>query len=76
MRRPFADTLYFVALINLDDQWREKGLRVESKVFNAGFITTEIVSIEVSNFFSEYGENLRRQVSLFSSHLTGVSSQF
>ena len=65
MRRLFVDTLYFVALINLNDQWREKALRVKSEIFNAKFITTEIVLIEVLNFFSEYGENLRRQVSFF-----------
>ncbi len=65
MRRLFVDTLYFVALINLNDQWREKALRVKSETSNAKFITTEIVLIEVLNFFSEYGENLRRQVSLF-----------
>ena len=65
MRRLFVDTLYFVALINLNDQWREKALRVKSEISNAKFITTEIVLIEVLNFFSEYGENLRRQVSLF-----------
>ena len=65
MRRLFVDTLYFVALINFNDQWRGKALRVKSETFNAKFITTEPVLIEVLNFFSEYGGNLRRQVSLF-----------
>ena len=65
MRRVFVDTLYFVALINPNDQWREKALRARSETSNAKFVTTEIVLIEVLNFLSEYGENLRRQVSLF-----------
>ncbi len=65
MRRLFVDTLYFIALINLNDQWREKALQVKSEISNAKLITTEIVLIEVLNFFCEYGENLRRQVSLF-----------
>ncbi len=65
MKRLFVDTLYFVALINQNDQWREKALRVKAEISNAKFITTEIVLIEVLNFFSEYGENLRRQVSFF-----------
>ncbi len=65
MRRIFVDTLYFIALINLNDQWREKALRAKSESSNAKFITTEPVLIEVLNFFSEYGGNLRRQISLF-----------
>ena len=62
MRRLFVDTLYFVALINLNDQWREKALRVKSETSNAKFITTEIVLIEVLNFFSEYGEIFLRKI--------------
>ena len=65
MRRVFVDTIYFVALINRKDQWREKALRVKSEITDAKFVTTEIVLIEVLNFLCEYGENLRQQVSLF-----------
>ena len=65
MRRLFVDTIYFVALINPNDQWREKAVQIKSEISDAKFITTEIVLIEVLNFLCEYGENLRRQVSLF-----------
>lgn len=65
MRRIFVDTIYFAALINRKDQWREKALWVKSEITDAKFVTTEIVLIEVLNFLCEYGENLRRQVSLF-----------
>lgn len=65
MRQIFVDTLYFVALINKRDQWREKAVQIKSELIAVKLITTEIVLIEVLNFLSEYGENLRRQVSLF-----------
>ena len=65
MRKVFVDTLYFVALINKNDQWRSKALKVKAEVADAKFVTTEMVLIEVLNFLSEYGETLRHQVSLF-----------
>lgn len=65
MRKVFVDTLYFVALINKNDQWRSKALEVKAEVADAKFVTTEIVLIEVLNFLSEYGDTLRHQVSLF-----------
>lgn len=65
MRKVFVDTIYFVALISPNDQWREKALQVRSEISTVKLITTEIVLIEVLNFLCEYGENLRQQVSLF-----------
>lgn len=65
MRKLFVDTIYFVALINPNDQWHEKAIQVRSEISDAKLFTTEIVLIEVLNFLCEYGENLRRQVSLF-----------
>lgn len=65
MKRIFVDTLYIVALINPNDQWREKALQARRETADAKFVTTEIVLSEVLNFLSEYGANLRRQVSLF-----------
>lgn len=65
MRKVFVDTLYLVALINKNDQWRSKALKTKAEVADARFVTTEIVLIEVLNFLSEYGETLRNQGSLF-----------
>ncbi|MEJ7698577.1 MAG: PIN domain-containing protein [Pyrinomonadaceae bacterium] len=65
MKRVFVDSLYIVALINPNDQWREKALQAKRETADAKLVTTEIVLIEVLNFLSEYGANLRRQVSLF-----------
>lgn len=65
MRKVFVDTLYFVALINKNDQWRSKSIEAKARLSDARFVTTEMVLIEVLNFLSEYGETLRKQVSLF-----------
>lgn len=65
MRKVFVDTLYLVALISKNDQWRSKAVEAKAQVTDAMFVTTEIVLIEVLNFLSEYGETLRNQVSLF-----------
>lgn len=65
MKRVFVDSLYIVALINPNDQWREKALQAKRETADAKLVTTEILLIEVLNFLSEYGANLRRQVSLF-----------
>ncbi len=57
MRKIFVDTLYFVALINKNDQWRSKALEAKAEVTDAKFVTTEIVLIEVLNFLSEYARH-------------------
>jgi predicted nucleic acid-binding protein len=71
MKRVFVDSLYIVALINPNDQWREKALQAKRETADAKLVTTEIVLIEVLNFLSEYGANLRRQVSLFVRDILG-----
>ncbi|MBX3296155.1 MAG: nucleic acid-binding protein [Acidobacteria bacterium] len=65
MRKVFVDTLYFVALINKNDQWWSKSIEAKARLSDVRFVTTEMVLIEVLNFLSEYGETLRKQVSLF-----------
>ncbi len=66
MKKIFVDTLYLVALINKNDQWNEKASALKKRIGSeVKLVTTDIVLIEVLNFFCEYGKNLRRQVSLF-----------
>ena len=57
----FADTLYWVALINPKDQWRERALSVSRKLVETPIVTTDEVLAEVLNFFAESGEYLRRE---------------
>jgi uncharacterized protein len=55
----FADTQFFVALINPRDQWHQRALEVEATLTEPFFITTEGVLTEVLTFFCEYGEKAR-----------------
>ena len=60
MRVVFADTLYFIALINPQDQWRANAINADNVVRESRLITTRTVLIEILNFTSGYGSNLPR----------------
>jgi predicted nucleic acid-binding protein len=64
MSTVFADTLYWIALINSRDQWHERAVSINSALTDASLVTTDSVLIEVANFFAEYGEIMRRKVAL------------
>jgi uncharacterized protein len=55
----FADTNYWIALINPRDQWRGPALSAKALLHDAQLVTTEVILIEVLNFFSEHGEEAR-----------------
>jgi|SRR5215813_8470331 len=60
----FADTLYWIALINARDQWHERAISTKTTLADASLLTTDSVLMEVANFFAEYGEVMRRRVAL------------
>jgi predicted nucleic acid-binding protein len=60
----FADTLYWIALINNRDQWHERAVSLKTALTDAKLLTTDAVLMEVANFFAEYGEIMRRKVAL------------
>ncbi len=55
----FADTQFFVALINPRDQWHKRALEVEANLIEPFFVTTEGILTEVLTFFCEYGAEAR-----------------
>jgi predicted nucleic acid-binding protein len=55
----FADTVYWVALINPKDQWRDAALSAKALLHDVRLVTTDVVLIEVLNFFAEHGEEAR-----------------
>jgi len=57
----FADTNYWVALINPNDQWRAPAHRAEALLCDVRLLTTDFVLIEVLNFFAENGKEARLQ---------------
>jgi predicted nucleic acid-binding protein len=65
MRVVFADTLYFLALINPQDQWRSQAIKAEAIIKEARLVTTEAVLLEMMNFTAGYGPNLRKAVASF-----------
>ncbi len=62
MRKIFADTSYWVALIWLEDQWRTAALKATEEIGNSEIVTTETVLIEVLNYFSEFRADVKKQV--------------
>src|SRR5690349_3771110 len=62
MRRVFVDTFYWVARISPRDQWHQKAVELSASLNDAILITTEAVLIEVLNYFSEYGPEMRAAV--------------
>src|SRR5947209_20122478 len=64
MSTVFADSLYWIALINSRDQWHERAVSIKMVLTDARLVTTDSVLTEVANFFAEYGEVMRRKVAL------------
>lgn len=59
MNKVFADTQYWVAYINQNDQWHERALEAEANLIEPFFVTTDAVLIEVLTFFGEHGAIMR-----------------
>ena len=58
----FIDTLYWVALINPQDQWHESAVQVRAALIPFHGVTTETVLIEVANYFCASGVGGRATV--------------
>jgi len=61
MTTVFVDTLYWIAIIRPDDQWKKPAQRARSLVGNVLLLTTDEVLMEFLNALSKGGQNLRRQ---------------
>ena len=60
MRRVFADSMYWIALASLHDQWHVKAMAVSRGLRGVQITTTEEVLSEFLAHFSEYGQTMRR----------------
>ena len=63
MRKVFADSAYWIALINAKDQWRRRALEVSRELGEFSIVTTDEILIETLNYFAESGEYFRGIVS-------------
>ena len=61
MKIVFADTVYWVALINPKDEWRNQARSAIALLRDARIVTTDSILIEVLNFFAEHGDEARRR---------------
>lgn len=59
MNLVFADTQFFVGVINPHDQWHEQAILAEAELTDPRYVTSESVLTEVLTFFCEYGSELR-----------------
>ncbi len=65
MTEVFADTFYWIALLNPADKWHQ-----EAKIFSqtnpeVTLVTTDAVMIELLNYFSEAGDRMRQAATAF-----------
>jgi uncharacterized protein len=64
MKRIFADTSYWMALVNPRDQLHQKAVSVSRQLSSGSLLTTDMVFVEVLNSFSDslYREAVGRMV--------------
>jgi len=65
MKVEFADTSYWVALIDAKDQWHEKAAALSRALDANSILTTDEVLTEVLAFFSAYSSRTRQRVFQF-----------
>jgi uncharacterized protein len=59
MKRVFADTAYWIALLNPRDQLHSRAVEVSAKLAEARIVTSDWVLTELLNGFAEGGTTLR-----------------
>jgi predicted nucleic acid-binding protein len=60
MRRVFADSMYWIALASLHDQWHAAAARVSRTLRGVQIVTTEEVLSEFLAHFCEHGSKIRQ----------------
>ncbi len=60
MRKLFVDTFFPAALLNPRDQWHARAKGVERGLGAVHLVTSELVLVELLNFFAEYPPPMRR----------------
>jgi predicted nucleic acid-binding protein len=62
MTQIFADTSYWIALLNPRDELHDKAVKVTRKVSPGQIVTSEMILTELLNSFSDGGPRVRRAV--------------
>jgi len=71
----FADTFYWIALLNPADNWHQDARRIGQARPEFSLVTTEAVLTEMLNYFSGSGEKMREAaVALFDQAMTHANT--
>ncbi len=68
MKIIFVDTSDFVAVFNKRDQLHAKALQIENEIGGVKKVTTELVLVEVLNYFSEFRLDIKNYVIKSTNH--------
>src|SRR5437660_2500445 len=60
----FVDTLYFVAIFQVNDQWHKAAVDMRKHVTDRDFVTTDTILCEILNYFSGYSVDVRQEASI------------
>ena len=63
MKKVFADSAYWIALINPKDQWRRRATEASRELGEFSIVTTDEILTETLNYYAESGEHFRGIVS-------------
>lgn len=69
MKRIFADTSYWVALLNPADQLYQRARALDRRLIRARLFTTDLVLAEFLNFYASRGRMLRAAAGLLVSRI-------
>jgi len=63
MKAIFADTFYWVALLNVKDTWHSQVIKVSQEIANSQSVITDCIVDEIFAYYSKRGDLLRLKVS-------------
>ena len=68
MKKVFADTGYWIALLNPDDDLHQKARQISVTLISTPIVTSEMVFTELLNAFSSKGKSYRQKAVRFIKH--------
>lgn len=68
MKKVFADTGYWIALLNPDDDLHQKARQISVTLISTPIVTSEMVFTELLNAFSGKGKSYRQKAVRFIKH--------
>lgn len=76
MKRVFADTGFWIAFLNPKDRWYEKAIAINKnlQIQKTTIVTSELVLIELLNFFGTFPSNIRQRTGLLVQNIQSHSS--